>query len=316
VFQRTISLCLSAFLLQAFVLTAQVSAQEPVAPTSSTPAQSVIGAQGSVNATLPQQSQAVTSAQGQSAVATQSQSLVAPQSQPFEVPAGTRLPLVLRNGINTRTAKVGDSIYFETIYPIAVNNRIVIPIGSFLRGQLLESKRPGFVKGRGEIRMVLDQMTFPNGYTVTLAAIPNSVDRNGQEGVDKEGTIKGPSSAKRDVGLLLVATGGGAYIGTLAGAIENGAAGTGALIGSGVGAAAAVIAILATRGPEAELPRGTTLDVVFDRPLMLDAGLLPANEVGHLSSPLSPVTDSRDANQREGRHRRSLIPFPPLSLRF
>ncbi len=232
------------------------------------------------------------------------------------VPAGTRLPLVLRNGINTRTAKAGDSIYFETIFPIAVNNRIVIPIGSFLRGELLKSKRPGFVRGRGEIRMVLDQMTLPNGYTVTLTATPNSADRNGQEGVDREGTIRGPASTKRDVGLLLVATGGGAYIGTLAGAIESGAAGSGALIGGGVGAAAAIIAILATRGPEAELPRGTTLDVVFDRPLILDAGLLPANEAGRLSSPLLPAADSHEIDQREKRRRRSPLPFPLLPLRF
>lgn len=294
-FQRALPLCATAFLLQAFILTAHVSAQDPATPaTSSAPPQTLPDPRGNVN------------------VAPQ-----APQSQAVVVPVGTRLPLVLRNGINTRTAKAGDSIYFETIFPIAVNNRIVIPIGSFLRGQLLASRRPGFVKGRGEIRMVLDQMTLPNGYTVALAAIPNSVDRNGQEGVDKEGTIKGPSSTKRDVGLLLVATGGGAYIGTLAGAIENGAAGTGALIGGGAGAAAAIIAILATRGPEAELPRGTTLDVVFDRPLILDAGLLPANEPGRLSSPLLPTADSHEIDQRERRRRRSPLPFPlaPL-LRF
>jgi hypothetical protein len=294
-FQRTLSLCSAVFLFQAFVLTARVSGQEPVvAPPPLVLAQPELGAQGSPSATTP-----------------------APQSQPVVVPAGTRLPLVLRNGINTRTAKTGDSIYFETIYPIAVNNRIVIPIGSFLRGQLLESKRPGFVKGRGEIRMALDQMTLPNGYTVVLTATPSSADRDGQEGVDKEGKIIGRSGKGRDIGLLLIATGGGAYIGTLAGAIENGAPGTGALIGGGAGAAAAIIAILATRGPEAELPRGTTLDVIFDRPLILDAGLLPANEPGHLSSPLLPVTDAHEADQRERRRRRSPIPFPlaPL-LRF
>jgi hypothetical protein len=237
-------------------------------------------------------------------------------AQQFVVPAGTRLPLVLRNGVSTRTAKAGDSIYFETIYPIAVNNRIVIPIGSFLRGQLLESKRPGFVKGRGQIRLVLDQMTFPNGYTIALAATPDSVDRDGKEGVDKEGTIQGPSAIGHDVGLLLIATGGGAYIGTLAGAALNGAPGKGALIGGGAGAAGAIIAILATRGPEAELPRGTTLDVVFDRPLLLDAALLPANEAGHLSEPIATPQPPPQSEQRHprslGSPLRSLIPILPL----
>jgi hypothetical protein len=201
----------------------------------------------------------------------------APASEPIIVPAGTRLPLVLRNGINTRTAKQGDSVYFETAYPIAVNNRMAIPMGSFLRGEILEAKRPGRIKGRGEFRIALAQMTFPNGYTVELRATPSSVDRNGREGVDSEGKIKGPSSVGRDTAVVAVATAGGAYIGTLVGAALNGSPGRGALIGGGAAGLGALIAVLATRGPEAELPRGTTLDVVFDRPLILDAALLPAN---------------------------------------
>lgn len=193
------------------------------------------------------------------------------------VPVGTRLPLLLRNGLNTRTTKQGDSVYFETAYPIAVNNRMAIPMGSFVRGEILEAKRPGRIKGRGEFRIALEQMTFPNGYTIELKATPSSVDRNGQEGVDSEGKIKGPSGAGRDTAMVLAATGGGAYIGTLVGAINNGAPGRGALIGGGIAGLGALIAVLATRGPEAELPRGTVLDVVFDRPLILDAQYLPAN---------------------------------------
>jgi len=59
---------------------------------------------------------------------------------------------VLQNGISTRSAKPGDSITFKTSFPITENNRIVIPVGSLFRGELLESKRPGKVKGRGEFR--------------------------------------------------------------------------------------------------------------------------------------------------------------------
>lgn len=232
------------------------------------------------------------------------------QTSPIVIPAGTRLPLVLRNGINTRTSKAGDSVYFETVYPLALNNRIVIPIGTFLRGQLLASRRPGFVKGRGEIRMTMDQMTMPNGYTLSLSATPSSVDRNGREGVDKEGTVQGRSNTKSDVGVVLVTTGSGAFIGTLAGAAVNGAAGTGALIGGGIGAGAGILAILATRGPEAELPRGTTLDVIFNHPLVLDAALLPANEPGHLSAPLPPVPEKQQDDRRRRLPSRSPFPLP------
>jgi len=64
---------------------------------------------------------------------------------------------MLRNGINARTAKAGDSVYFETAYPIAQNNRIVIPMGSFVRGKILESKRPGLIKGRGDFAWFLSR---------------------------------------------------------------------------------------------------------------------------------------------------------------
>jgi hypothetical protein len=212
----------------------------------------------------------------------------APNSDQVVVPAGTRLPLLLRNGINTRTAKVGDSVYFETAYPIAVNNKIAIPMGTFARGQILEAKRPGRIKGRGEFSIALEQMTYPNGYTIELRATPSSVDRDGQEGVDHQGRIKGPSSKGRDTATVLVASGGGAYIGALAGRIANDVPGRGALIGGGAAGIGALIVILATRGPEAELPRGTAMDVTFDRPLILDAAYLLAN-AGAGSDPLTRV---------------------------
>jgi type IV secretion system protein VirB10 len=220
----------------------------------------------------------------------------APKSDQVVVPLGTRLPLLLRNGVNTRTAKPGDSVYFETAYPIAINNKIAIPMGTFVRGQILSAKRPGRIKGRGEFRIALEQMTYPNGYTIELRATPSSVDRDGQEGVDSEGKIKGPSSKGRDTATVLLATGGGAYIGALAGGISNDAPGRGALIGGGAAGIGALIAILATRGPEAELPRGTTMDVTFDRPLILDAAYLSGNG-GAGSDPLAhlppPAADPR-----------------------
>ncbi len=242
-------------------------------------------------------------------------------SEPLEansriiVPAGTRLPLVLRNGVNTRTAKPGDSVYFETAYPIAANNTIAIPMGTFVRGEILEAKRPGRIRGRGELRMALEQMTYPNGYTIELRASPSSVDPNTGSGVSAQKTIEGLSSSLRDTTSVLLSTAGGAYIGTLAGGIANDAPGKGALIGGGIGGLTGLIAVLATRGPEAELPRGTMMDVVFDRPLILDAAYLPANAgPGIDPQPRYPVV-TQDARLRR-RDDRKRHPAPSLLLPF
>ena len=46
-----------------------------------------------------------------------------------EVPTGTHIPLVLHNAISTRSAKIGDPIYLETLFPVMVNGKVAIPAG-------------------------------------------------------------------------------------------------------------------------------------------------------------------------------------------
>jgi len=118
------------------------------------------------------------------------------------VPAGTRVGVVLQNGISTRSARPGDSVYLQTSFPITIDNRIVIPVGSYLRGELIESKRPGRVKGRGEFRMRLNTLILPTGYTVDLNAAPRSADSGGKETMDSEGKITGGSDKGNDVGTV------------------------------------------------------------------------------------------------------------------
>lgn len=205
----------------------------------------------------------------------------APPAQSINVPAGTRFAVVLENGISTRGAKPGDSLYFRTSFPITQNNRIVIPVGSYLRGELLESKRPGRIKGRGEFRMKLNTLIFPNGYTVDLNAAPRSADSGGRETMDSEGKMTGPGGKGKDVGTVATTTATGAGIGAIAGGAK------GAGIGAGVGGLAGLGAILLTRGPEAELPRGSTLDVVLEHELALDGNQIQYSSVGQ-ASPITP----------------------------
>jgi hypothetical protein len=197
------------------------------------------------------------------------------------VPAGTRVAVVLENGISTRSAKSGDSVYLHTNFPITQNNRIVVPVGSYLRGELTESKRPGRVKGRGEFRMHLDSLIFPNGYTVDLKAAPRSADSGGKETMDSEGKVTGPGGKGKDVETVATTTVTGAGIG----AIAAGAKGAG--IGAGIGGLAGLAAVLLTRGPEAELPRGSTLDIVLEREIVLDGNQIQFTNLGQ-ALPITP----------------------------
>ena len=165
------------------------------------------------------------------------------------MPTGTTLPLVLHNAITTRNAQAGDPVYLETVFPILIDQRIVIPVGSYVQGEILEAKRPGKVKGRGEVRIRLNTIIMPNGYSVKFGAIPSNAGTGGNETTDKEGKITGDTDKAGDAGTVVKGTAIGAGIGAVAAR-----SGTGAGIGAGVGAAVGLVAVLLTRGPETGTP--------------------------------------------------------------
>lgn len=212
----------------------------------------------------------------------------------YLVPSGTAIPLVLENAISTRSAHAGDPVYFQTLYPIIVQGRILIPAGSYMSGQVLSSKRPGRIKGRGQLVLKLTQLILPNGYTVSLEGTPSGAETGGGEISGKEGKIKSPGSKADDAAVLIRSTVYGAGIGAAAGGL------TGARAGLGVGAAAGLLAVLLTRGPDAELPRGTTMEARLDRPLPLLASRDHFTGPGHAPDLAGPPN-------REPRRR--AIPF-------
>ncbi|HEX3371593.1 MAG TPA: hypothetical protein VHS08_03700 [Candidatus Acidoferrales bacterium] len=201
----------------------------------------------------------------------------------YVVPSGTRLPLILHNAVTTRNAKPGDPVYLETLFPIVIDNRILVPAGSYVQGEIQEARRPGKVKGTGEIRMRLNSMILPNGYVVDFNAIPTNAGTGGNEATDSEGKIHGDTDKGGDVGTIAKSTGIGAGVGGIAAQSAKGAG-----IGAGAGAAVGLAAVLLTRGPELELPRGTTVDVVLDRTVYLDASRVNFTDPGRASDMPGP----------------------------
>lgn len=189
------------------------------------------------------------------------------KSDEFVVPAGTKVPLSMINSISTKTAAEGERIYLETVFPILASGHIVIPPGSYVAGTVTSVKRPGRMKGRGELYIRFDSLTLPNGVTRDFRARMGSLDGTAPETLDKsEGKIKSEGNKAGDLKTVGEAAGAGATVGGLAGA-ASGHAGMGAGIGAAAGATAGLIGVLMSRGPEAVLAKGTTMEMVLDRPL-------------------------------------------------
>jgi type IV secretion system protein VirB10 len=187
----------------------------------------------------------------------------------FDVAEGTRVPLSMINSVSTKNAAEGDRVYLETVFPIMVDGRVVIPPGSYVAGTITQVKRPGKVKGRGELYVRFDSLTLPNGVTRDFRARIGSLDGRAAEDLDREeGKIRSEANKSGDARTVAETAAAGTSIGALAGIGTN--SGMGAGIGAAAGAAAGLMTVLLTRGPDAVLARGTTLEMTLDRTLKFE----------------------------------------------
>jgi len=183
----------------------------------------------------------------------------------FTIPAGTRVPLSLKQAISTKTAKDGDPVYAETAFPFVVNDRIVIPAGTYIQGKITRVQRGGHVKGRAELLIHFTSMIYPSGYTVMLGgSVENTPGAEKTTMKDSEGTIRQDSETGRKAKSAAEGAGTGAVIG----AVTNG--GKGAGIGAGVGGVAGLAIGMLSRGADVRLQPGTSIEMEIQRDVTVD----------------------------------------------
>jgi type IV secretion system protein VirB10 len=190
-----------------------------------------------------------------------------PNVDAYTLTSGTRIAVVLKHAISTRSARENDPVYAETSFPVVSNGHIVIPVGTYVQGVIQRTQRPGRVKGRGELVIHFNTLIFPSGYTLLLPGAIDSVP--GAEKTDmkdkKEGTIESQGTKGKDAGTVASSAGTGAAIGAVV-ARSAGGAGLGGVIGAGVGLAS----VLLTRGPDVRIESGTLVDMVLERAIVVE----------------------------------------------
>jgi type IV secretion system protein VirB10 len=184
------------------------------------------------------------------------------------IPAGTKVPIALRNAISTKSSHEGDPVYAQTTFPVVIDERIVIPAGTYMQGRISSIKPAGRIKGRAEVLMHFTTLIYPSGYTVVLPGSLEDAPAVDKARVkDKEGTIRADNDKGQKAATVAVPAAEG---GALAGGLATGSRG-GALTGAGIGAAAGVVGAMLTHGNEVKLMPGTTLEVVMQRDVPVDA---------------------------------------------
>ena len=186
-------------------------------------------------------------------------------AEQITLPAGTKIPLALKHAITTKSAHEGDAVYAETTFPIVLNDRIIIPAGSYVQGTISNVKRPGRVKGRAEVLVHFNTLILPNGYTLLLpGAVDNVPGMDNGKMKDKEGTIQGEGTKGRDAARIAESAGTGGLIGAAADG------GKGAAVGGAGGGLIGLAAVLLSRGPDLRLEAGSTMETVLERPITVD----------------------------------------------
>jgi len=177
---------------------------------------------------------------------------------PVIVPRGTVIPVELTKQISTKTLKEGDNVFARTIFPISINNKIAIPVGTNVLGVVKQVDRPGRVKGRAAMVLSFQTMVLPDGIKLEIFGSLGGADTGNREG---EATIKGDSSKGKDVGQVAKSGAGGGVLGGIAGG------GKGAAIGGAVGAGVGLAGVLLGRGEDLTLDKGTEIEIVLDEQL-------------------------------------------------
>jgi len=186
------------------------------------------------------------------------------------IASGTRVPVVLKHAISTKGTREGDAVYAETTFPVVQDGRVLVPAGTYVQGRISHIERAGHLKGRAEVLMHFTTLIYPSGYTVMLpGAVENAPGVDKTSVKDQEGTVKQDSQTGQEAGTIASSAGTGALIGGL----SNGA--KGGLIGAGVGGAVGTAIALLTRSNDVKMDIGTSIEMVIQRDVPLDASRVP-----------------------------------------
>jgi type IV secretion system protein VirB10 len=231
----------------------------------------------------------------------------------YTVPSGTKVLLQLRSSVNTKSAKPGDGVYLASAFPVVVGNLVMIPAGVYVQGVVDRVQRAGRVKGKAQLDMHFTSIIFPNGTVVEIPGLVDSLPGAKKQQVKEggEGTIEQDGDKTRNMGKTAeVAIPTGGTVGSIAG-LGSGHPLAGGIAGIGAGLAAAGLVSLFTRGADVNIEAGTQVEMIFQRPLILEEGNLAGVGTPGTAAELVPAANQPKPMEKPNRAR---VMCPPGGL--
>lgn len=192
------------------------------------------------------------------------------------VPAGTRIPIQLRQPLSTKNAQPGDPVYAQTTFPIIAGGGMAVPAGTWVQGVVDTVKRAGRIKGTAELQFHLTKLIYPNGYTLDIAAAIDQVPGSGTASSVKEpGVVKRDGEKGKDLERIGTGASQGAQIGSLAGVAARQSVG-GLAAGGLAGIAAGTLIALLARGSDVVFDAGTAVEIALSQPMAVQVEKISA----------------------------------------
>lgn len=255
-----------------------------------TPAQA--SAQTSAQPAAPSQPAQSAQPSSPSQLASPSASASSAQPAPPPIPAGTTLRVQLETTLTDKTNKTGDKFTGEVMDPIVVNGKEILPKYSTVNGHIAFLKPSGRVAGKAQMRLVLDNVSTPDGVIYPLSGTLEQAEggvcahasNTGKTKADEEGTITGCGKSKKSAAEAAAIAGGmGAGVGASVGMgkimecdwygyCPPGGSGIGSDIGygAGIGATTALVYTLFKHEKHIVLVQGINLMFTVNRTTMAD----------------------------------------------
>jgi len=219
----------------------------------------------------------------------------------YTIPAGTKVLLQLRSSVNTKSARAGDGVYLSSTFPVVVGNRVLVPAGVFVQGMVDRVVRAGRVKGKAQLDMHFTSMIFPNGTVVEIPGMVSGLPGASKQDVKNgEGTIEQDKDKTRNAGKTAeVAIPTGGTIGSVAG-LGSGHPLAGGFGGIGAGLAAVGLVSLFTRGADVNIEAGSQVEMVFQRPMILEEANLAEGTAPGAAPAMVPAADQPRRLEKPG----------------
>ncbi|MEI7474129.1 MAG: hypothetical protein WCK67_05060 [bacterium] len=113
--------------------------------------------------------------------------LIESSIQTQRIPAGTLINLRLETPINSLTSRSGSEFNATVIENVKIGKKVVLPIGSLVRGIVCVSKKNTFVSQPGYLSLTFDHVVTPLGKQLPIVVRTNNLNANKDDIIKGEG---------------------------------------------------------------------------------------------------------------------------------